>query len=32
MVHVIKDINELILDAVRRMRAALARRGKAGRR
>ena len=29
--HVIKDINELILDAVRRMRAAMARRGKAGR-
>ena len=30
--HVIKDINELILDAVRRMRTAMARRGKAGRR
>ena len=30
--HVIKEINELILDAVRRMRAAMARRGKAGRR
>ena len=29
--HVIKDINELILDAVRRLRAAMARRGKAGR-
>ena len=29
--HVIKDINKLILDAVRRMRAAMARRGKAGR-
>jgi Transposase len=31
MVHVIKDINKLILDAVRRQRAAMARRGKAGR-
>ena len=30
--HVIKDINKLILDAVRRMCAATARRGKAGRR
>ncbi len=29
--HVIKDINELILDAVRRMRTAMGRRGKAGR-
>jgi hypothetical protein len=29
--HVIKDINELILDAVRRMRSAMNRRGKAGR-
>jgi transposase-like protein len=29
--HVIKDINELILDAVRRMRQAMNRRGKAGR-
>jgi transposase-like protein len=29
--HVIKDINELILDAVRRMRTAMNRRGKAGR-
>src|SRR4051812_27120114 len=29
--HVIKDINELILDAVRRLRAAMGRRGKAGR-
>lgn len=29
--HVIKDINKLILDAVRRMRSAMARRGKAGR-
>src|SRR5512135_1606207 len=29
--HVIKDINKLILDAVRRMRAAMGRRGKAGR-
>jgi transposase-like protein len=29
--HVIKDINKLILDAVRRMRTALGRRGKAGR-
>jgi hypothetical protein len=29
--HVIKDINELILDAVRRMRRAMNRRGKAGR-
>jgi len=29
--HVIKDINELILDAVRRMRAAMSRRGQAGR-
>ncbi|MDQ3421293.1 MAG: transposase, partial [Acidobacteriota bacterium] len=29
--HVIKDINELILDAVRRLRAATNRRGKAGR-
>jgi hypothetical protein len=29
--HVIKDINKLILDAVRRMRTAMARRGKAGR-
>jgi hypothetical protein len=29
--HVIKDINELILDAVRRLRTALSRRGKAGR-
>jgi transposase-like protein len=29
--HVIKDINKLILDAVRRMRAAMTRRGKAGR-
>jgi Transposase len=30
--HVIKDINELILDAVRRLRGRMARRGKAGRR
>jgi hypothetical protein len=29
--HVIKDINQLILDAVRRMRTAMSRRGKAGR-
>jgi transposase-like protein len=29
--HVIKDINKLVLDAVRRMRAAMNRRGKAGR-
>src|ERR1700722_19183353 len=29
--HVIKDINKLILDAVRRMRASMSRRGKAGR-
>jgi hypothetical protein len=29
--HVIKDINEAILDAVRRMRTAMGRRGKAGR-
>jgi transposase-like protein len=29
--HVIKDINELILDAVRRMKTAMSRRGKAGR-
>jgi transposase-like protein len=29
--HVIKDINELILDAVRRMRSAMSGRGKAGR-
>jgi hypothetical protein len=29
--HVIKDINELILDAVRRMKTAMNRRGKAGR-
>ena len=29
--HVIKDINELILDAVRRMRTAMSRRGKRGR-
>ncbi len=29
--HVIKDINKLILDAVRRMRKAMSRRGKAGR-
>ncbi len=29
--HVIKDINKLILDAVRRMRAAMGRRGQAGR-
>jgi transposase-like protein len=29
--HVIKDINKLILDAVRRMRTAMTRRGKAGR-
>lgn len=29
--HVIKDINELILDAVRRMKSAMSRRGKAGR-
>jgi hypothetical protein len=29
--HVIKDINKLILDAVRRLRSAMARRGKAGR-
>src|SRR5438105_3934486 len=29
--HVIKDINKLILDAVRRMRTAMGRRGKAGR-
>jgi transposase-like protein len=29
--HVIKDINKLILDAVRRMRKAMTRRGKAGR-
>jgi hypothetical protein len=31
MVHVIKDINGLILDAVRRLKTAMARRGKAGR-
>jgi transposase-like protein len=30
--HIIKDINELILDAVRRLRTRLAQRGKAGRR
>jgi hypothetical protein len=30
--HVIKDINELILDAVRRLRGGMARRGQAGRR
>jgi hypothetical protein len=30
--HVIKDINKLILDAVRRMRMAMGRRGRAGRR
>jgi Transposase len=30
--HVLKDINELILDAVRRLRGQMARRGKAGRR
>ena len=29
--HVIKDINKLILDAVRRLRAAMSRRGRAGR-
>ena len=29
--HVIKDINELVLDAVRRLRTAMSRRGKAGR-
>jgi transposase-like protein len=29
--HVIKDINKLILDAVRRLRSAMSRRGKAGR-
>jgi transposase-like protein len=29
--HVVKDINELILDAVRRLRTAMRRRGKAGR-
>src|SRR5271165_1315228 len=29
--HVLKDINELILDAVRRLRTAMGRRGKAGR-
>ena len=29
--HVIKDVNKLILDAVRRMRSAMSRRGKAGR-
>jgi Transposase len=29
--HVIKDINKLVLDAVRRMRSAVSRRGKAGR-
>lgn len=29
--HVIKDVNKLILDAVRRLRAAMGRRGKAGR-
>jgi hypothetical protein len=29
--HVVKDINQLILDAVRRMRKAMSRRGKAGR-
>ena len=29
--HVIKDINKLVLDAVRRLRSAMARRGKAGR-
>jgi transposase-like protein len=29
--HVIKDINKLVLDAVRRMRTAMGRRGKAGR-
>jgi hypothetical protein len=29
--HVVKDINKLILDAVRRLRAAMGRRGKAGR-
>ena len=28
--HVIKDINKLILDAVRRMQKAMSRRGKAG--
>ena len=31
MVHVLKDINKLILDAVRRMRTAMGRRGQAGR-
>src|SRR5215218_5164613 len=31
MVHVIKDINKWVLDAVRRLRSALGRRGKAGR-
>jgi hypothetical protein len=30
--HIIQDINELILDAVRRLRAGMARRGRAGRR
>jgi hypothetical protein len=30
--HIIKDINELILDAVRRLRGQMARRGRAGRR
>src|ERR1700712_2385149 len=29
--HVIKDINKLVLDAVRRLRSAMSRRGKAGR-
>jgi hypothetical protein len=29
--HVVKDINKLVLDAVRRLKAAMARRGKAGR-
>lgn len=29
--HVIKDINKMVLDAVRRLRSAMARRGKAGR-
>src|SRR5947208_15828292 len=32
MVHVLKTINGLILDAVRRLKSAMARRGKAGRR
>src|SRR3954451_13069815 len=31
MVHVIKDINKLVLDAVRRLRTAMNRRDKAGR-